>query len=235
MLSSISPGLNAPPPAACALSAVNTTTPSSAPIGSISTPSHLSTERTFSDGRTNSSSGSTTVGPDTTRIAPSISDEPQPEPEDQLRGERDPDDREHDADRNQPQHDAAGASLQLIEAQPQPGLEQDQADPQRHDRLERVAEQEGRMDVIAWRRPAMNPAGSSNTIAGRCVRDATSWQPSASTITSPRPRRMLSVVVTSTSEGGPPRAAAPGPTVSTRQMREHPPIRVRSATPATAP
>ena len=47
----------------------NTITASSAPNGSISTPSHFKTARTSRVGRINASNGKTTVGPDTTRIA----------------------------------------------------------------------------------------------------------------------------------------------------------------------
>ena len=67
-------------PSAPALTALKASTPSRAPIGSMSTPSHLSTDRTPSLGRTNASSGSTTVGPETTSTAPSTADTPQPSP-----------------------------------------------------------------------------------------------------------------------------------------------------------
>ena len=66
MLRIISPGRHESPLSA----AWNTTTPSSAPTGSTSTPSHVSSARTSRCGRTKDSSGSTTVGPETTRIAP---------------------------------------------------------------------------------------------------------------------------------------------------------------------
>ena len=68
MLASISPGCQRP--LLAELTAWKTSTPSSAPIGSTSTPSHVSSDRTRRAGRMNASSGSTTVGPDTTRIAP---------------------------------------------------------------------------------------------------------------------------------------------------------------------
>ena len=48
----------------------NTATPSNAPTGSTRTPSHLSSDRTSGGGRMKASIGRTTVGPDTTRIAP---------------------------------------------------------------------------------------------------------------------------------------------------------------------
>ena len=53
-----------------ALSDAKTTTATIAPIGSIITPSHFSVALTRSGGLTNESSGSTTVGPETIRIAP---------------------------------------------------------------------------------------------------------------------------------------------------------------------
>lgn len=52
----------------------NTTAPRMAPIGSVSVPSQISRRRTLSVGRTYWSSGPTTVGPDTTRIMPTIAD-----------------------------------------------------------------------------------------------------------------------------------------------------------------
>ena len=62
------------PAFACpATTALNTTTPSVAPIGSANVPSHISTELTVFDGRMKSSSGPTTVGPETTSTAPSTS------------------------------------------------------------------------------------------------------------------------------------------------------------------
>ena len=66
MLSSISPGCQCPPLAA----AWKTRTPRSAPTGSTSTPSQVSSDRHAGAGRTKDSSGSTTVGPETTRMAP---------------------------------------------------------------------------------------------------------------------------------------------------------------------
>ena len=50
--------------------ATKTTTPRRAPIGSTSVPSHFRSARTGPIGRMKASSGSTTVGPDTTRMAP---------------------------------------------------------------------------------------------------------------------------------------------------------------------
>src|SRR4051795_3849039 len=52
--------------------------------------------------------------------------------------------------------------------------------------------------------PARNPTGSSTTMAGSRRRPATSCEPTASTITSPRPSRTSSVVMS-----GHPRRAAP--------------------------
>ena len=51
-----------------------TSTARVAPTGSIMMPSHFSTEATRLVGRTWLSRGMTTVGPDTTKIAPSSSD-----------------------------------------------------------------------------------------------------------------------------------------------------------------
>ena len=52
------------------LTSWKTRTPSNAPTGSTSTPSHFSVDRTAGAGRMNARSGRTTVGPETTRIAP---------------------------------------------------------------------------------------------------------------------------------------------------------------------
>ena len=63
------------PAVACpAITALKTTTPSVAPIGSANVPSHLRTELTSFEGRMKSSSGPTTVGPETTSTAPSTSE-----------------------------------------------------------------------------------------------------------------------------------------------------------------
>ena len=70
MLTSISPGRQSCPLDPAESAAWKTMTPSRAPIGSTSTPSHISSERTRGAGRTNPSSGSTTVGPETTSTAP---------------------------------------------------------------------------------------------------------------------------------------------------------------------
>jgi hypothetical protein len=69
-LRSISPGRHRRPLDPAETTAWKTRTPSRAPNGSTSTPSHMSRERTLRAGRTNDSSGSTTVGPDTTSTAP---------------------------------------------------------------------------------------------------------------------------------------------------------------------
>ena len=68
MLASSSPGRQPLEPPVRAT--WNTITASSAPSGSISTPSHFKTARASWVGRMNASSGNTTVGPETTRIAP---------------------------------------------------------------------------------------------------------------------------------------------------------------------
>src|SRR5215831_5985197 len=64
------------PPLVLASTAPNTTAPKMPPIGSISDPSQDKIRCSRSDGRTNASSGPTTVGPDTTKIAPSITAAP---------------------------------------------------------------------------------------------------------------------------------------------------------------
>ena len=66
----------ASPPLVLASTAWNTTAPRMPPTGSISEPSQDSIRWRRSDGRTKASSGPTTVGPDTTKIAPSISAAP---------------------------------------------------------------------------------------------------------------------------------------------------------------
>jgi len=64
------------PPLVLASTAPNTAAPKMPPIGSISEPSQDKIRCSRSDGRTNASSGPTTVGPDTTKIAPVISAAP---------------------------------------------------------------------------------------------------------------------------------------------------------------
>jgi hypothetical protein len=64
------------PPCVLASTAWNTAAARIAPTGSISEPSQDSIRRRRSDGRTKASSGPTTVGPDTTKIAPVISAAP---------------------------------------------------------------------------------------------------------------------------------------------------------------
>ena len=73
------------------------------------------------------------------------------EAEDQLRRAGDRGEGEQRADADQAEDDAPHRALQLVDFQPQPGLEQDQADAERDQRLEGVAEQRFGVDVFGDR------------------------------------------------------------------------------------
>ncbi|MGZ4232378.1 MAG: hypothetical protein ACXVVQ_13255 [Solirubrobacteraceae bacterium] len=94
-------------------------------------PSHLKTRSTFFEGRMNSSSGPTTVGPETTSTAPSTSATSQERSKNSWAATVRPPRRE-DPDAHQPAINPCDVTRELAELQVKPGLEEDDADRDRH-------------------------------------------------------------------------------------------------------
>ena len=130
------------------------------PTGFISEPSQDSIRCRRSDGRTKASSGVTTVGPDTTKIAPVISAAPPDMPSSGPASTA-----ANAIVIGTPQitkagHHPAGAPLHLAPLQRQAGVIQDHRDRERDQRLERRAQQVLRVDVGGKRARRPNPPGA---------------------------------------------------------------------------
>ena len=110
----------------------NTRTASTAPMGSMTMPSHLSVLETRRLGRTCRSNGPITVGPVTTRIAPSRKQSCQSKAEREIRRGARSGEGDHRADRAQTERRAARFS-QLVQLQRQTALEQDNGDGERNE------------------------------------------------------------------------------------------------------
>ena len=184
----------ATPPLVLASTAWNTTAPRMPPTGSISEPSQDSIRWRRSEGRTKASSGVTTVGPDTTRIAPVISAAPPDMPS------------------SGPASTAANA---IVIGTPQITrrgttrrarpctLPHSSASPESY-RITATASETSGWNAGPSRRPgltsvvsapAMKPAGSKMISAGMRSPLASTCEPTASTTTRPTPNRIWSVLI----------------------------------------
>ena len=191
-----------------AVTALKTIAPRVAPIGSISDPSQVSTRRRRSPGRMKSSSGPTTVGPETTRIAPSIS--------------------AADCDRSSSSA-AAPAPITHVSSVPMvtSRITVPRAGPfsRRRSRSSPASYRMTATDsatngsnagpssfcgsAVASVAPSANPAGSSSTIAGMRSRVATIWANIARTTIAPTPRKMSSALIRPTARARCRRSPAP--------------------------
>ena len=123
------------------------TTAMIAPTGSTSTPSHLSTDRTFASGAMKSRIGRTTVGPETIRIAPIRTAISRGDVEQQCRPKSTPSSHVIDhAEGQQPDHRRPHTGAEFLSPEAERALEKDDADRDLDDRRERVAEQGRRVD-----------------------------------------------------------------------------------------
>jgi hypothetical protein len=68
--------------------------------------------------------------------------------EEQRRGDRDPERGDHDPDEDEPRDERPDVGPDLVERQPQPGLEEDHAHGHGHERLVERPEQHGRLHVL---------------------------------------------------------------------------------------
>ena len=120
------------PAFACpATTALNTTTPSVAPMGSARVPSHFRTRLTFFDGRMKSSSGPTTVGPGDDEHRAEHERDLEGQVEQQVGGDRPDRPRDQDSEGHQSPGDASHGAGELAQLQAEPGFEQDDPDGDR--------------------------------------------------------------------------------------------------------
>ena len=182
------------PPWVLASTALNTTAPKMPPTGSISEPSQDRIRWRRSAGRTNASSGPTTVGPDTTKIAPSIAAAPA----------------------DMPSSGAASTAANAIvigtpqitrrgttrRARPRT-LPHSSARPESY-RITATASETSGWNAAPSRccgltsvvsAPAVKPAGSRMISAGMRSRLASTCEPTASTTIRPTPNRIWSVLI----------------------------------------
>ena len=138
--------------------ALTQNSPSVAPRGSITIPSHRRIVASGSAGRAWCSSGPTTVGPDTTSTAPRRNEARTGWSNSSCAAGRHQQPGEHGAQRHQPEHRPPGAPAEVGQPQLQAAGEQQQADRQRHHREQRVAEDRVRLDPPEDR-PGDQPAG----------------------------------------------------------------------------
>ena len=184
----------AAPPLVLASTAWNTAAPKMPPTGSISEPSQDKIRCSRSDGRAKASSGPTTVGPDTTKIAPVISAAPADMPS------------------SGPASTAANA---IVTGTPQitsrgttrrarpPTLPHSRARPESYKITATASETSGENADPSRRSgltsvvsaPAVKPAGSKMISAGIRSRLASTCEPTASTTIRPTPNRTWSVLI----------------------------------------
>ena len=176
------------------VSAWNTSAPMIAPIGSMVVPSHPRIAVSRRPGRARSSSGATTVGPETMRIAPSITAAREESPSNS--------------------HASSPAPAQVIGTPrrisrrttrwlwPSSSLKLRSRPPSNKmtatARLTigaNAAPNSSFGSTVSVIAPATNPTGSSTTMAGRRSVVAATWQPTASTIRSPSPTKTSELVI----------------------------------------
>ena len=121
-------------------------TVSAEPIGSTTIPSHVRIVATEPLGRAIRSSGMTTVGPDTTRIAPLQDRHPEGLVEQHVHGHGRQHPGDEDAQRDQRGHRAADSGAELAEPQLEPSEEEEDADGEGHHREQRAPEDLVRID-----------------------------------------------------------------------------------------
>ena len=182
------------PPLVPASTAWNTTAPRMPPTGSISEPSQDRIRWRRSDGRTKARRGPTTVGPDTTRMAPVMSAAPAEMPSSGV---------------------ASAAAIVIVSGTPQMirrgttrrarpvTLPHCRASPESY-RITATASETSGWNADPSRRcgltsvviaPAVNPAGSRTISAGIRSPLASTCDPTASTTIRPTPRRTWSDVI----------------------------------------
>src|SRR5215470_15698720 len=184
----------ATPPLVRASTAWNTTAPKMPPIGSISEPSQDSIRWRRSAGRTKASSGPTTVGPDTTKIAPSMSAAPADMPSSGAASTA-----ANAIVTGTPQMTSRGTTRR---ARPHT-LPHFSAAPESY-RITATESETSGWNAAPSRRsgltsvvsaPTVKPAGSRIISAGMRSRLATTWEPTASTKIRPTPNRIWSVLI----------------------------------------